>query len=164
MQSYIQYFPLLKEHFNGFIVTSTLLSLLIIFIVMLSQKLRDKFILPLLSFMWLLAGIVYYLKIIGGIHGTFCFTMILIECFLLIINLESFICDKKVTFSINYWEFIVNISTPNTTFAIIGAFTMLVLPGLLSNNSLPSFPVPHLLSAYTFSILTMLEVTLIKHD
>mmetsp|Transcript_4393 Transcript_4393/g.590 ORF Transcript_4393/g.590 Transcript_4393/m.590 type:complete len:174 (+) Transcript_4393:233-754(+) len=101
----------------------------------------------------------------GGFYGAFGFALMLIQSICLTFNFEYLFQYKTPSISIKYWEFVVNLSSYNTSISVITAFTILLLPSLLGQmGTLPAFPIPHTLSAFTHCLLTTLELSLPNYN
>lgn len=153
--SYSFFYPVFQAHYPAFHDFSQITAAALVLSAAFVPWTRQRVLRPVLGLLWLEIALLYYWETVGGWVGVGMAGLCLGEAILLLVNIEDWWISRKFSVQVDYFPIIVDLRTLNSALGCFGAFTLLVLPTLLSNPLLPSFPAPHLLFAFTFLLLSM---------
>lgn len=127
MASYSQSFPAFKRLYADFIALSQLAAALVVVTAVLFPGLRAKLAWRVLGLFWVLTGVNYYLKVVGGAYGTAMATVSVAEGLVLLVNWEKLRVFREVSCSTHLvLPMEVDLRSVNATIGCVGAFSLLV--------------------------------------
>lgn len=127
MASYSHHFPAFKRLYGDFIALSQLAAALVVVTAVLFPGFRAKLAWRVLGLFWLLTGLNYYLKIVGGVYGAVMATMCLAESLVLLVNWEKLRVFGEVSWSSHLvLPMEVDLRSVNATVGCLGSFSLLV--------------------------------------